>query len=384
MEAEFHFFPLLPWELREKIWKLVIRPTGPGANVFRVYNRKQSEPVMEDEAFTDDFNDWGWHLAAPQCLPNGVDFSPAARRAAPISWTLNNPSTYLVDSGLWTACKESMLIIEQEFQTPARRQKQWTPSEVESFRAERGRFTLPETATYMISDPSRYRYITVFPTQDLLILQIRELPTPHFLQNSHDVIALNDHFLSFIFPSLLSPVGNDTKTYYRHQYDLHVAFEYDPAWDTVNHHLPDFPSYGSRLLENMIKSTASEGQFSFVWFIDYRIKRNPRHQAATGENAVGLDSEQSKVFFASDRRFVEVKEGQLGGEAGHEKLWDTGYETSTEEEDFCYCCGSEAFINLLDDKLELKYDDEADSCTGGGPIYDLERISYGLLACECF
>lgn len=96
MAPKFHFFPLLPWELREKIWKLAIRPTVPGANFFRAY-RNQPGPVPEHEACTDGDIDrcmW-WCLAAPQCLPNNVDFSPAARRAAPISWTLNNPSPTL-------------------------------------------------------------------------------------------------------------------------------------------------------------------------------------------------------------------------------------------------------------------------------------------------
>jgi hypothetical protein len=45
-----------------------------------------------------------WLLpAAPQCLPQGVDFTPSARRSAPISWTKNSPSAYLIDSGLWRA-----------------------------------------------------------------------------------------------------------------------------------------------------------------------------------------------------------------------------------------------------------------------------------------
>jgi hypothetical protein len=116
MAAEFHFFPLLPWELREMIWELAARPALPGAHLFRVYNADDSEHA-------DPKNETSRHayrgvskprLAAPRCLPRGVDFSPAAQADAPISWTLNNPSTYLIDSGLWTACKESLLVIEKE------------------------------------------------------------------------------------------------------------------------------------------------------------------------------------------------------------------------------------------------------------------------------
>ena len=190
MAADFHFFPLLPWELREMIWKLAIRPALPGAHVFRVYNANDSSEHStttnpEHETSRDDYP---WisksRLAAPRCLPRGVanTFDPAAQAAAPISWTLNNPSTYLIDSGFWTACKELLLVIDKEFQSPARRQRVWSPSEVESFRKKRDRFTLPETATYVAAcDNSRRRrrYLTVFPDQDLFILQ------------PHDITALN-------------------------------------------------------------------------------------------------------------------------------------------------------------------------------------------------
>lgn len=239
----------------------------------------------------------------------------------------------------------------------------------------------------MIFDPAPHRYITVFPTQYLLILQIGELPTPHFLQDSRNVIELGYFFLSDIFPSLLSPAGNGAKIYSRNRYNLHVAFEYDPAWDTVNHSPLDIPAYssistyGSRLLEDMVMSTAWEGQFSFVWFIDYRIKGNPSHQATTGEDSDRLSNDQSWGFHASDRRFVQVKEGQLGWKAGHEKMWDAGYEIPTEESSW-HCCGSAAFINHLDDEVEHKDNDDGDAYLWGGPIYDLERVSYGLLACE--
>ncbi|KAK3380000.1 hypothetical protein B0T24DRAFT_523231 [Lasiosphaeria ovina] len=194
MAAGFHFFPLLPWELREKIWKLATRPALPGAHVFRVYNANDSEHTGPEHETSRDNYPWisKSRLAAPRCLPRGVDFDPAIQAAAPISWTLNNPLTYLIDSGLWAACKELLLAIENEFQTPVRRQKVWSLSEVENFRKKRGRFTLPETATYIASDNSRRRYLTVFPGQDLFILQ------------PYDITALNwdlvwDNFPTYSF-----------------------------------------------------------------------------------------------------------------------------------------------------------------------------------------
>jgi hypothetical protein len=71
----------------------------------------------------------------------------------------------------------------------------------------------------------------------------------------------------------------------------------------------------------MVASTASDGRFS-VWFIDYRIKRNPRHQATPGRKAHEQGKNPPKVFYASDRRFVEVKNGQLGKRPGHKPTWN--------------------------------------------------------------
>ncbi|KAH6843399.1 hypothetical protein B0I37DRAFT_393624 [Chaetomium sp. MPI-CAGE-AT-0009] len=342
MTAEFHFFPLLPWELREKIWKLVIRPALPAAHVFRLCNREDLERTPEHKAFTDDDNDVAWCLASPQCLPRGVDFSPAARDAAPISWTLNNPSTYLIDSGLWTACKESMLIIEREFQAPARRRREWSLSDVESFRAERGRFTLPETATYKTFVNSSLRYLTVFPVQDLLILK------------PPDITDLDSRITYNIFPSLWGSCY------------LNAAFEYDPAWDRIHTN----PGYDF-----------SSAHAFCVWFIDYRIKRNPRYPETTKEQAQELGGRPATVFYANDSRFVEVNERLLGRVKGHDRMWDAGYEVPTEEdEDLCSCYGSGGFVARLQDYLDGEWDYYKRDWYSGNKA--VGWITYGLLACE--
>ena len=229
MAAEFHFFPFLPWELRNQIWKLAIRPALPGAHVFRFSDAGASEQDGPDHESSDDDNSYisKSRLAAPQCLPKGVDFSPAAQAAAPISWTLNNPSTYLIDSGLWTACKESLLVIEKEFQVRARarRQKVWSLSEMESFRKKGGRFTLPETFTHAACHGSRRRYLTVFPDQDLFILQ------------PCDVTALNWKLVRESIPSwTYKPKYKEwwqISAINRVEGERHMALEYNPAWDKV-------------------------------------------------------------------------------------------------------------------------------------------------------
>ncbi|KAH6845756.1 hypothetical protein B0I37DRAFT_312085 [Chaetomium sp. MPI-CAGE-AT-0009] len=360
MATEFHFFPLLPFELREMIWKFAIRPTLPGAHVFRVYNGDDSEHADPEHETTRDrcISDntlFGWelepHLAAPRCLPRGVGFDPAAQAAAPISWALNNPSAYLIDSGLWTACQESLLVIEKEFQSPVRRREVWSPEEVESFRKQRGRFTLPETATYGVSDNSRRRYLTVFPDQDLFILQ------------PYDITDLNWKLV------------RDS--------ERHMALEYNPAWDKVwgYDHAKDTVVRGAvrDFIDGLAFSTGEAGTPFFLWFIDYRIKRNPRYQKLDEEGTEGPRDDPPRTFYAKDRRFVEVKRWQLGDCAEHNRMWDVSLEDNSYGVDVWIPSGPEAFVQVLTDELDSHWDYEEKYWRE--PL-DFDWVEYGLLACE--
>ncbi|KAK0648562.1 hypothetical protein B0T16DRAFT_456030 [Cercophora newfieldiana] len=105
MATSSHQFPRLPLELREEIWKFVVRPAQPGAHYFRVCLLEDSKDISTQ------LRQMRARLAAPQCLPRGVEFTADAQKATPISWTANNTSVYLTDYGLLTACKETRLVI---------------------------------------------------------------------------------------------------------------------------------------------------------------------------------------------------------------------------------------------------------------------------------
>ena len=362
MATEFRFFPFLPWELRDQICKLAIRPALPGAHVFRVPNVNASEQnCPEDE--TDDNCEFcisRWHPAAPQCLPKSVDFSPASQAAAPISWTLKNPSTYLIDSGLWTACKESLLVIENEFQVRARREKVhvWGLSELEDFQLKRVRFTLRETATHVTSHNSGRRYLTVFPSKDLFIMQ--SLDVADFDWEDWDVVWNSFHNYDFLTGDWQwnGPSG-------------HIAVEYDPAWDMCD----------TSFIRGIASNTAPLGPFT-LWFIDYRIKRSARYQEPTKEQAAGPGD--PTVFYASDRRYVEVNSWQLGVWAGHNQMWDASDELPAEDP-YIYSShprsGSGTFVDELEGELvdHCIYYEEMDHLNIWGT---LGEITYGLLACE--
>ncbi len=90
----FHRFPYLPLELREMIWKRVIRSWVPGAHFFGTFKPPKSVPT-------------GHAIAVNE---RAEASTPVL--AAPLH---NNPSTYMIDRGLWNACRESRSIIRQDF-----------------------------------------------------------------------------------------------------------------------------------------------------------------------------------------------------------------------------------------------------------------------------
>jgi hypothetical protein len=116
--ATFLRFKELPYELREKVWLLSIRDVSTsGIRFFTVH----------DDPSDDDHN-VVFHrskrlknpvLAAPQPshehAQKGYPSSDASTATNP--WRHNNDSTYLIDSGLWTACKESRALMEKQPKT---------------------------------------------------------------------------------------------------------------------------------------------------------------------------------------------------------------------------------------------------------------------------
>ncbi|KAK3360086.1 hypothetical protein B0T25DRAFT_119600 [Lasiosphaeria hispida] len=79
------------------IWDFAVRPDQPGAHFFTVLNKRHEDElaVMKEHSVLRQSP----VLAAPRgCRDNEHSYS----------WTASsNPSAYMVDSGLWTACRTS-------------------------------------------------------------------------------------------------------------------------------------------------------------------------------------------------------------------------------------------------------------------------------------
>ncbi|OIW24151.1 hypothetical protein CONLIGDRAFT_648945 [Coniochaeta ligniaria NRRL 30616] len=273
MAQTFHSFLLLPWELRNQIWEHALRPDRPGAHIFRISTRprlydKEGKRILDVSEVVVSTTSLCHRLSAPNPplshtvtqnqTDGGVDDGTAP---LPISW-FNNPSTYLIDGGLWMACKESRLVMERRFKTrewktilKERRRPYgcgmtynpiWSPNEDDLMPQE----SLPVSG-YFNPDKrsaSDVRFFTVLPHNDLIVLQ---------------------------------PEGDDS---FREMWDWYipidtqrlgfggirdVAVEYDPAWDN------DGDKWDPIVWIIGEAAAALYNQVTTIWFIDRRLQRDP-------------------------------------------------------------------------------------------------------------
>ncbi|KAH7219918.1 hypothetical protein BKA60DRAFT_647354 [Fusarium oxysporum] len=116
MPTEFSLFSALPTELREEIWNLAIRPKRSGVHIFRVYSTYMDHETSPEEVI---------HFSA-----NGASFYGHERCELSLAVPLPRKSldgankdgarmtsSYMIDTGLWTACHESRSMMKKAFPT---------------------------------------------------------------------------------------------------------------------------------------------------------------------------------------------------------------------------------------------------------------------------
>lgn len=155
MPTEFSLFSALPTELREEIWNLAIRPKRSGVHIFRVYSTYMDHETSPEEVIHFSANEASFYghercelsLAVP--LPH-KSLDGANKDGARMT------SSYMIDTGLWTACHESRSMMKKAFLTikNTRHGKVYIPNPV---------------MCYYHSGGARF-YFTVRPMSDLFIL----------------------------------------------------------------------------------------------------------------------------------------------------------------------------------------------------------------------
>ncbi|KAI0384310.1 hypothetical protein F5Y04DRAFT_293261 [Hypomontagnella monticulosa] len=290
----FTLFPLLPKELRDKIWDSAIRPDQPGAHFFSVvgpleagdspldYGPRMELKILEHPDKWDDRV-----LAAPGHLhANSVR----------LSWEIHNPSLYMYDSGLWSACKESRDRMEWRFESQS-----WDRDARERYFRDSPRSQIKESnvisTTGCFRTRTGMRYFTMYPHQDLLCLQSRWKRT----------FQLCDFRLANIdvaVPFLNSRLG--------FRGPRNIAIEFDPAWASYEMGQP------SRFSQGLIFTADHRNcRPNTIWFIDYRIRRQDDSRIAKNLNMTlqefldkkgspGYNPRQDRrTFLGVDRIFIE-------------------------------------------------------------------------------
>ncbi|KAF5582789.1 hypothetical protein FPANT_8394 [Fusarium pseudoanthophilum] len=284
-ERTFPLFSQLPPELREQIWKSAIRPDKPGFQTFRVYHPELDNPVnaVDIHGFTLEDGCRQVRQNEPACLyrlalpvrnkyPNSTDGS-----------SYHDISTYLIDSSLWTVCQESRYMMRKVYGSS----DEYSKGHLES-----------ATAHYLSgSAPS---YITIYPKNDLIVLQF------------DDILEFDSRCLLGLFQERTwGPVGV-----------LNLGIEYDINWGMV-------PSeHGNAVLRRLFYF-ASSCTFVNVWLIDHNLKRRegtpPQMDSLKQEYKY---PELKTAFYANDRKFLKVNVEQEAGCMDHWKylkLLSKGY-----------------------------------------------------------
>ncbi|RKL10783.1 hypothetical protein BFJ70_g16464 [Fusarium oxysporum] len=266
MRHSFQYFGSLPAELQTEIWSVAVRPAKPGIQIFSLSSGCEDESPEHDAKVS-----WAdtCHLTAPKWdFGPKPDFPiPSEQLKAMAAWATNNPSTYLIDWGLWDTCRQSRRTMTDKL----------GPYKPVTIQMRRDCRILNEVTGSKDSLSHRSRII-VSPSQDLFILQLDD----------------SDMFGWTLFDEII-PVGTAPVPLQIRN----VGWEFQEIWATSLHE-----SHWVRSLDSLccyIVYGARFGGLETLWLINYRLKR--KHWAPSRKE---LDKPEAKVFETDSFRLTEV------------------------------------------------------------------------------
>ncbi|KAI7764321.1 hypothetical protein LZL87_014171 [Fusarium oxysporum] len=266
MRHSFQYFGSLPAELQTEIWSAAVRPAKPGIQIFSLSSGCEDESPEHDAKVS-----WAdtCHLTAPKwAFGPKPDFPiPSEQLKAMAAWATNNPSTYLIDWGLWDTCRQSRCTMTDKL----------GPYKPVTIQMRRDCRILNKVTGSKDSLSHRSRII-VSPSQDLFILQLDD----------------SDMFGWTLFDEII-PVGTAPVPLQIRN----VGWEFQEIWATSLHE-----SHWVRSLDSLccyIVYGARFGGLETLWLINYRLKR--KHWAPSRKE---LDKPEAKVFETDSFRLTEV------------------------------------------------------------------------------
>lgn len=254
-----------------------LRPDVPGVHFFKMNDTHDMPAFSAEGTVVQNVRLYQhirmFYLVIPVCSTSISMNHSTIRKRNQAWWKDGNPSTYEVDSELWTACKESRYVMEQafgHFVSPSLRQNPNHPPETVkddtmiSFHA----VTNKET-----------RFYSLRPRQDLVVFQIERIPV----------------FYPFNYYRGIDFCGH------RKLAPHHVGLEFDPAWAEAiqEYHKDPILSNGGVVVTRL---AGAAQRCENLWVIDYNHTR--RFDASRQRDLI---ERELVTFQAGNHCFVEVK-----------------------------------------------------------------------------
>lgn len=332
--SQFNLFSKLPAELRVMIWDFAIRDNSPAAHFFCHGAFDRNFTVDPERRFPApsgrNGRTWRFGLSAPQNSPNNE-----------YSWVDGNPSAYMIDSGLWTACRESRERMIRHFHPNKASSPVMGPLDRQWCLESDAPVTLP-----FRRDNGERQELTIRPSEDLLCLQFAKGPAfyGNILQN-----------LPTFRRRRPGGVG------YEATHPRHVAIAFDPEWLEPQIDLL-FPS-GRFYFDDVVSRLAG------FWFITRTLERRYK----TDE-----DRSSRRTFRAAGgMELVEVR-------GGDDEWWDSSWGPHASDTRWPYRSRAEDLAEHLSRTVgtdEMFLSEEEDEGSDDGADDRLPARRFGVLAC---
>jgi hypothetical protein len=289
MSSEFRQFGNFPAEIRYQIWKYALQPISPArprAHFFSVTNYREDGDTLKKLRVQ-------CSLGSDCEIQHGCRFCLAAPKfglGSSHSWTSNNPSAYLWDFGMLSACRESRQIIEEHYKI-----EYWTA------KLRQGRLLDFDCADHPADACVPFIYprtdgdwcFPIHPNRDLVCLQPYNASTVGFYRNKE----------YFMEDFCMVEWDRGMRGF------VNLALEYNPSWcdgleqvyDPFNLFLEKSPRGLFIRVLVCIAQDNSVYALDMLWLIDYDLKRNKDES-----DLDRVTSTNGQVFYGGDRKFVQV------------------------------------------------------------------------------
>ncbi|KAK8035252.1 hypothetical protein PG993_010247 [Apiospora rasikravindrae] len=268
----FHYFPRLPPEVRCMIWEWAARflRTKRGAYFFSFqflsFTEREKGKKVDWQSIYRSRMTKEWHRgyrSITMMPPHDFTFSPEIEmwHLMAAHWVDNtedspkkNPSTYMINGGIWAACWDSHQALRRRMKKVRRSVRRQLRAIPDEFWVD-GDDEQTELNGTFIQNSKEQMSFTLYPQRDLVCLQIP-------LAQAHDYDRYDGE------RSL------DTTISFCHPRFQHLAFEFDPFWELDlksewNLSSPDTGLPG--IIGDLAKAREPDSR---LWFIDYGLRRN--------------------------------------------------------------------------------------------------------------